>query len=417
MTPAAEFNIWADPEAAAARLRRRRRVTMIGLDVTHQRAARRPRWPSGSAAPGRVGTFVAELVEFFQRTTSETYGWDGAPIHDAVARRAVFRPGLVDDGTANVEVDCGRSSGAAGRWSTSAAAPGARRTPTSASDIDSDRVRRAAARAARDAVMLVFAAIAPHGAPALDDRRRDAAGLEELGRRFDAAEPDATIVFTPHGVLVEDHFAVALAAARRRCSAWSDPGSSSPRPATRRSRANASPGSARTACLPSASRFGDNARRHATMPLDWGALIPLGSWAATAPVVVVSPAREPIERLVEHGAALGRVARESEKRIAVIASADHGHAHDADGRTASPAGRPTSTSRSWRSCARTASATCSGSSRLRRAPRSRTAGGRWRCSTARSVTRGRRAAVVRGADVLRHALRRVCAFHLSRCRW
>ena len=40
-----------------------------------------------------MGTFVAELVEFFKRYHARTYGWDGAPIHDAVALAHAFRPG------------------------------------------------------------------------------------------------------------------------------------------------------------------------------------------------------------------------------------------------------------------------------------------------------------------------------------
>ena len=42
-----------------------------------------------------MGTFVAELVEFFKRYHARTYGWDGAPIHDAVALAHAFRPGIV----------------------------------------------------------------------------------------------------------------------------------------------------------------------------------------------------------------------------------------------------------------------------------------------------------------------------------
>ena len=90
MTPAAEFNIWADPEAAQRVLHLGLDVTMIGLDVTHG-ALLTPAWASRLEA-GRVGTFVAELVEFFKQYHLRTYGWDGAPIHDAVALAHAFRP-------------------------------------------------------------------------------------------------------------------------------------------------------------------------------------------------------------------------------------------------------------------------------------------------------------------------------------
>jgi inosine-uridine nucleoside N-ribohydrolase len=104
MTPAAEFNIWADPEAAARVFGSGLDVTMIGLDVTH-RALLTPAWAERFRAAGRVGTFVAELVEFFKQYHARTYGWDGAPIHDAVALAHAFRPGIVTTERMNVEVE------------------------------------------------------------------------------------------------------------------------------------------------------------------------------------------------------------------------------------------------------------------------------------------------------------------------
>ena len=64
------------------------------------------------------------------------------------------------------------------------------------------------------------------------------------------------------------------------------------------------------------------------MPLDWGAAIPL--WFMRAPAVVVSPNRSLTnEQHVRAGAAVERATRE--RRVALIASADHGHGHAADG--------------------------------------------------------------------------------------
>ena len=104
MTPAAEFNIWADPEAAQRVFHAGVPVTMLGLDVTH-RALLTPAWADRFRAAGRVGTFVAELVEFFKRYHARTYGWDGAPIHDALALAHAFHPGLVRTERVNVEVE------------------------------------------------------------------------------------------------------------------------------------------------------------------------------------------------------------------------------------------------------------------------------------------------------------------------
>jgi inosine-uridine nucleoside N-ribohydrolase len=104
MTPAAEFNIWADPEAAARVFASGLDVTMIGLDVTH-RALLTPEWAERFRRAGRVGTFVADLVEFFKQYHRRTYGWDGAPIHDAVALAHAFRPGIVQTQYLNVEIE------------------------------------------------------------------------------------------------------------------------------------------------------------------------------------------------------------------------------------------------------------------------------------------------------------------------
>ncbi len=104
MTPAAEFNIWCDPEAADTVFRSGLDVTMIGLDVTHK-AILGPETAERLRAAGRVGSFVAELNEFFSRYHRRTYGWDGAPIHDAVAVAHVIRGGLVETRYRNVEVE------------------------------------------------------------------------------------------------------------------------------------------------------------------------------------------------------------------------------------------------------------------------------------------------------------------------
>jgi inosine-uridine nucleoside N-ribohydrolase len=104
ITPAAEFNIWADPEAARRVFASGLDVTMVGLDVTH-RALLGPGEEARLRATGRIGTFVAELNVFFSRYHRETYGWDGAPIHDAVALAQVVRPQLVETRHRNVEVE------------------------------------------------------------------------------------------------------------------------------------------------------------------------------------------------------------------------------------------------------------------------------------------------------------------------
>jgi inosine-uridine nucleoside N-ribohydrolase len=104
MTPAAEFNVWADPEAAQIVFDAALDVTMIGLDVTHK-AITGPDVQRRLRESGSIGVFVAELIDFFTVYHRQTYGWDGAPIHDAVAVAHLLRPGLVETKLRNVEVE------------------------------------------------------------------------------------------------------------------------------------------------------------------------------------------------------------------------------------------------------------------------------------------------------------------------
>ncbi len=103
-TPAAEFNVWCDPEAAANVLASGLDITMLGLDVTH-RAILGPETEERLRGAGRIGTFVAELNVFFTEYHRRTYGWDGAPIHDAVAVAQVVRPELVQTRHRRVDVE------------------------------------------------------------------------------------------------------------------------------------------------------------------------------------------------------------------------------------------------------------------------------------------------------------------------
>jgi inosine-uridine nucleoside N-ribohydrolase len=104
-TPAAEFNIWADPEAAARVLASGLDVTMVGLDVTH-RALVTGAHKEQARGAGRIGRFVAELLDFYGVFHRKAYGFDGSPVHDAVAVAQVIRPELLELERLNVRVDC-----------------------------------------------------------------------------------------------------------------------------------------------------------------------------------------------------------------------------------------------------------------------------------------------------------------------
>jgi inosine-uridine nucleoside N-ribohydrolase len=106
ITPAAEFNIWADPEAAERVFESGADVTMVGLDVTHQ-ALFTPDRADRLRAGGRIGRVVAELIDFYGVFHRETYGWRGSPIHDALALAHVIRPDLLETVRCGVRVDTG----------------------------------------------------------------------------------------------------------------------------------------------------------------------------------------------------------------------------------------------------------------------------------------------------------------------
>ena len=106
ITPAAEFNIWADPAAAHRVFTSGINLTMVGLDVTHQ-ALMKPSHAERLSGAGAAGKLVAELYEFYSRFHRSHYGWDGAPIHDAVAVAHVIDPTLLDTKHCGVVIDNG----------------------------------------------------------------------------------------------------------------------------------------------------------------------------------------------------------------------------------------------------------------------------------------------------------------------
>ena len=193
---------------------------------------------------------------------------------------------------------------------------------------------------------LVFAAIAPHGsiaiAEACEPHERGLAAatqeaLQELGRRFARAQPDATIVLTPHNVHVDGAFAVIVAAhLDGSLSEWTT------QPIALECAVDRELALSCIVALVDADvpvvgvSFGGNDPASAVAPMDWGTLIPLwymgGRSNPAVPTVVVSPARDrPFAEHQRAGAALARAAAASGKRVALIASADHGHAHDPTG--------------------------------------------------------------------------------------
>ena len=105
-TPAAEFNIWADPEAAQRVFLEGLDTTMVGLDVTHN-AQIKDEHTERMRGAGRVGKVVAELMDFYSRFHRSRYpDLEGSPMHDPVCVAHVIDPTLMTVLDAFIEVDC-----------------------------------------------------------------------------------------------------------------------------------------------------------------------------------------------------------------------------------------------------------------------------------------------------------------------
>jgi aromatic ring-opening dioxygenase LigB subunit len=157
--------------------------------------------------------------------------------------------------------------------------------------------------------VICFACIAPHGDMELDEHLR--AAMEQLGKRFAAAAPEVAVVVTPHSVHIDDHFAVVTAG---KVGDWETD-------------AEVAAALLEMPLPVLGVSYGGNDPATAEFPLDWGSEVPLGFMSPTR-VVVVSPARD--RRFEEH-VRFGEAIAGLSKRVALIASADHGHAHDPEG--------------------------------------------------------------------------------------
>ncbi len=105
ITPAAEFNFYVDPEAAAAVFAAGAPIVVMPLDVTHKALVTRARVDAFRALGTPVGRAVAEWTDFFERFDKAKYGSAGAPLHDPCVIAYLLAPDLFSGREINVAIE------------------------------------------------------------------------------------------------------------------------------------------------------------------------------------------------------------------------------------------------------------------------------------------------------------------------
>jgi len=191
---------------------------------------------------------------------------------------------------------------------------------------------------------IIYACIAPHGSEAIPELAGDKLnafgetrmGMEYLAKQMKRHCPHTIVIATPHGLRLDHTIGVVtteysegslkekdkVIKARFKCNrqlAWKILQE------------------ARKAWLPTVgANYGTNKGPASCMQMDWGTLIPLWFFGAKErnkpKIVIVTPSREiPLTQLVDFGKTIAEVAESSQRKVAFVASADQGHAHDKKG--------------------------------------------------------------------------------------
>ncbi|HKP51125.1 MAG TPA: hypothetical protein VJ183_00590 [Chloroflexia bacterium] len=194
---------------------------------------------------------------------------------------------------------------------------------------------------------IVFACIAPHGSEVIPELAGDMvprmaatrAAMEELGRRMEAAHPETVVIITPHGVRVAG--TVCVMTTERAVGTLEDEQKENRVEVDMAVDAELGRQIAEHAAqvhnVPTVTAiYGASGGDGCYTPLDWGAVVPLwflgARWPTPPSIVSITPSRTlTLAQLYNFGTAIAEVASEMGKRVALVASADWGHAHAADG--------------------------------------------------------------------------------------
>ena len=105
ITPAAEFNIYVDPEAADVVLRCGAPITMLPLDVTHQIQSTPERLAAILALGNKSGKAIHAMLTFSEAFDLQKYEWAGAPLHDPTVIAYLLQPDLFEGRHCNVTIE------------------------------------------------------------------------------------------------------------------------------------------------------------------------------------------------------------------------------------------------------------------------------------------------------------------------
>ena len=105
VTPAAEFNILVDAEAASIVFNSGINVVMVGLDVTRKVLVYPSVIERMSKIDNKAASLFVDLMEFFNKSQKEVFGWDGGPLHDPLTIAYLMDPTVLEVRKMNVQID------------------------------------------------------------------------------------------------------------------------------------------------------------------------------------------------------------------------------------------------------------------------------------------------------------------------
>lgn len=114
VTPAAEFNIIADADAAHVCFTSGRPITMVGLDVTRKVLCYPEIVERMAKVDNKASRLFVDLMAHFCKTQKEIFGWEGGPLHDPVTIASIIDPTVLTTKPMNAQVDI-RSTASYGR--------------------------------------------------------------------------------------------------------------------------------------------------------------------------------------------------------------------------------------------------------------------------------------------------------------